>query len=161
MSGQEERDALFAQLFGLTSIVQSELLIRSSSLSSAAAPADLSSFEEWLTELLAVGTKKSWLRESAGWTVLLGVSALARTDVLWRDEARTLLIRQIFLEDKTWTPEKVAILLRCQDEWEGVEWDSVLKGTWKHGKVLHSSNFGTLAKILKVPFVQAPAYDHI
>jgi DNA polymerase phi len=161
VSGQEERDALFAQLFGLTSVVQSGLLLRSSSPSTSSAPADLSSFEQWLIELLMVGTKKSWLRESAGWTILLGVSALAQTDVSWRDDARTLLIHQVFVEDKIWTPEKVAILLRCQDEWKGTAWEDAIKGSWKHSNVLHSSNFGTLAKILKVRFAPLIAYFYI
>jgi hypothetical protein len=150
MSGQEERDALFARLFGLTSVLQSGLLLRSSSSSSSDVPADLSSFEEWLMDILAVGMKKSWLRESAGWTLLSAVSALAEATVPWREDAKTLLVRQIFIEDKVWTPEKVAILLKCQDEWKGMEWSDVTKGAWKHGNVLHSSNYGALARVLKV-----------
>jgi DNA polymerase phi len=175
MSGQEERDALFARLFGLSALLHSGLLLRPSeqteqSQLSQKDQKDLKTFDWWLTELVAVGTKKSWLRESAGWTILETITALSTPPTSgdttntpsaeWTSQARGVLLDHCLgattggsSTSRTWTPEKVAVLLHCQERWPGYDLSSYTQGTWKHGSVLHASNFGTLAKILKASYL--------
>jgi DNA polymerase phi len=150
VSGQEERDSLFARLFGLTSLVQSGLLFRAPASPNQPEPATLSTFDKWLANLLAIAAKKSWLHESAGWTLLQAVSSLASAKVEWKGEAMSVVTQRLFLEDKVWTPEKVALLLRCQQDWPEFDSEVALSGSWKHGNILHSSNYTSLAKVLKV-----------
>ncbi|KAH9929645.1 DNA polymerase phi-domain-containing protein [Amylocystis lapponica] len=105
-TGQEERDMLFARLFGLT----------------------LSSYKEVLAELLALGEKKSWLRESAWWTIGLAVDVL---------------------ENKIWTPEKVALVLKLQSLYPSRDWRKLLSPTFKQSEILSTGNLTALAKVLK------------
>ena len=101
MTGQEERDVLFARLFGLTSVIQSGLLLRDTTLpSSSTVASDLASFKEVLAQLLALGEKKSWLRESAWWSIGLAVDALVQSDVSWKDEALDATIAAVYSESK-------------------------------------------------------------
>src|SRR5882762_10924141 len=91
MTGQEERDVLFARLFGLTSVIQSGLLVRQTTLPPYASTSSLASnlvgYKETLSQLLFLGEKKSWLRESAWWTAGLALDALNTSDVSWKKEA--------------------------------------------------------------------------
>jgi len=60
-TGQEERDVLFARLFGLTSIIQSGLLVRQASLTTSASTSALASslagYKEVLSQLLVLGER--------------------------------------------------------------------------------------------------------
>jgi DNA polymerase phi len=154
ISGQEERDMLFARLFGFTAVVQSGLLFRTnplpSSMSSDAAPADLESYEEYLAELLAVGEKKSWLRESAWWTLILVVDALEQSEVDWKDAAKDVTLSKVFAADVVWSPEKIAMTLKMQAKYPSENWRDFLAPTFKHGNPLHVGNLVPLARILKV-----------
>ena len=151
MTGQEERDILFARLFGLTSVIQSGLLLRDATLpSSSTTAADLSSFKEVLTQLLALGEKKSWLRESAWWSIGLAVDALVRSDVSWKDEAVDATITAVYSESKVWTPEKVALTLKMQSAFPSREWKKLLSPTFKNPDLLSTGNLSALARILKV-----------
>ncbi|ESK96903.1 dna-directed dna polymerase [Moniliophthora roreri MCA 2997] len=160
-TGQEERDVLFARLFGFTSIIQSGLLVRltplTASPSSATQASSLSSYEEVLTQLISLGEKKSWLRESAWWSVGLGIDALGSSEVPWKDEALRLSVQMLFKEKKVWTPEKVAMVLKLQRLAEkDVDWKSILSPTFKDTNVLSNSNLQTVALILK----EATVEDH-
>jgi DNA polymerase phi len=98
MKGSEERDALFARLFGINAIVESNALWRSS----------LTDFEEVVDALVVLGDKKNWLRESAWWGILQAAQGLVKSEVEWREEAvqkLTSLLKQ------GWTQEKLALAL--------------------------------------------------
>lgn len=154
MTGQEERDVLFARLFGLTSVIQSGLLVRQSPLPtspSGSAPASsLAGYNELLTQLLALGEKKSWLRESAWWTASLALDALNSSEVVWKEEAIEVTLQSIFIDNKVWTPEKIALGLKLQTLYSDSDWRNFLSPTFKNSELLSAGNLSTLAKILKV-----------
>ncbi|KAI0373319.1 hypothetical protein BV20DRAFT_963165 [Pilatotrama ljubarskyi] len=150
MTGQEERDVLFARLFGLTAVIQSGLLLRETTLpSSSTVASDLASYKEVLAQLLALGEKKSWLRESAWWSIALAVDALTASDVSWKDEAVDATFAAAYSETKTWTPEKVALTLKLQPAYPSRDWKKLLAPTFKNPDLLSTGNLSTLARILK------------
>ena len=154
MTGQEERDVLFARLFGLTAVIQSGLLVRDAPLrtsaSSSTAASSLATYQDVLAQLIALGEKKSWLRESVWWTIGLAVDALARSQVSWKDEAVEATINSLFTEHKLWTPEKIALALKLQNLYPSLDWRKLLSPTFKNPDLLSTANLPTLAKILKV-----------
>ncbi|KAI0060788.1 hypothetical protein BV25DRAFT_1827328 [Artomyces pyxidatus] len=153
MSGQEERDVLFARLFGLTSLIQSGLIVRAHTLpssgSTSATASSLQGYTDVLSQLVALGERKSWLRESAWWTIGLAIEALHRSEVDWKEDAVKETLSVAFGEGSVWTPEKVALTVKMQRLWPEREWKKLLAPAIKHGDVLHTSNMATLAKILK------------
>lgn len=154
MTGQEERDVLFARLFGLTAVIQSGLLVRTTALSSSASSAtevsNLASFLEVNSELLALGEKRSWLRESAWWTIGLAIDALGASTVPWKDDTFTALLEQVYTENKVWTPEKVALTLKLQKLRPDADWRKLLSPPFKHPELVHTGNYTMLSRILKV-----------
>jgi DNA polymerase phi len=167
-TGQEERDMLFARLFGLTAIIQSGLLLRTSPPlpPSASAPSTLESFRSVLDALRTLARAKSWLAEAAYWTIGRAMDHLAAAtegDVPWREEGIRNLLEDMFGESssaegevpkggRSWTPEKLALALRAQMLWprREQEWRRLWAPTIKHGDVLHPANLATLARILRV-----------
>ncbi|KAH0584348.1 hypothetical protein H2248_009888 [Termitomyces sp. 'cryptogamus'] len=153
MSGQEERDVLFARLFGLTAVIQSGLIVRTGTLNTSASSATdasaLSSFEEVIKELLVLGEKKSWLRESAWWTINLAIDALKDSQVAWRSDAGLCTIRQCFVDHDTWSPEKVALTLKLQTLYPDQDWRKLCSPAFKNPYLLHAGNLQNLACILK------------
>ncbi|EKM83025.1 hypothetical protein AGABI1DRAFT_118424 [Agaricus bisporus var. burnettii JB137-S8] len=158
MTGQEERDVLFARLFGLMSVIQSGLVVRTGSLnvsaSSSSQISTLSSYTDVLAELVIIGEKKSWLRESAWFAVLLGVDVLHEANVEWKEEAVDATIRQIFVEYKIWSPEKIALALKMQSLFPEENWSAHFAPTFKNGDILSSTNLPMLARILKESAVE-------
>ena len=154
MTGQEERDVLFARLFGLTAVIQAGLLVRTkplpTSASSATLPSTLSSYQETITQLLILGDKKSWLRESACWTICLAIDALGESDVSWKTDAVEMTIQSIFLENRNWSPEKVAIALKLQNRYPERDWRDILLPSFKNPDLLSTGNLQSIAGILKV-----------
>ncbi|KAI0691182.1 DNA polymerase phi-domain-containing protein [Cytidiella melzeri] len=155
MTGQEERDVLFARLFGLTSVIRSGLLFRttpiSASASNAPAVSTLSSYQILLENLIALGEKKSWLKESAWWTIGLAVDALKGSDVQWKDEAFKSTVNAVYTGEnaKAWSPEKVALTLKLQKMYPEHNWKEMLAPTFKHAPLLHTGNYAALARIMK------------
>jgi DNA polymerase phi len=153
-SGQEERDMLFAQLFGFTSIIRSGLLVRTvplpSSPSFAPAASDLDSYDAVVSHLVTLGNKKSWLRESAWWTISLAIDAVHRSSVPWKERAIQNTIETLLDVNTTWSSDKVAAALQLKSLYPELDWNKRLSPTFKHGEILHGSNLTTLARILKV-----------
>jgi DNA polymerase phi len=165
---QEERDLLFARLFGLASIVHSGLLIRTHPPlpQSVSSPSTPESCKAVLKALRTLAHAKSWLSEAAYCAVgsALDLLAAARDqDVSWRVEVVRVLLEEEFgetshPEEKTakseavWTPEKIALALRIQRLWpeREHEWRWLWAPTFKHGNIFHRTNLVTLARILKV-----------
>lgn len=153
MTGQEERDVLFARLFGLNAVIQSGLLMRTGSLdtsaSSTAEASTLESYHQTIVELLALGERKSWLRESAWWTISLAIDALNGSDVKWKENAADFTLLQLFVENQTWSPEKVALCLKLQDLYPDRDWHKFLYPTFKSADLLNTGNLQLLARVLK------------
>jgi DNA polymerase phi len=154
MTGQEERDVLFARLFGLTSVIQSGLLVRQKPLPTSASTFTLASslagYKETLSQLLLLGVKKSWLRESAWWTTSLALDALNDSNVSWKEEAVDATVKSIFVDIKIWTPEKIAVALKLQAWCPERDWQEHLSPTFKNPEILSTGNLNMLARILKV-----------
>lgn len=156
MTGQEERDVIFARLFGLTAIIQSGLIVRTkplpSSASSETSASSVVSFQDAVSNLLALGEKKSWLRESAWWSVGLAIDALDASDVPWKNTAVGLTVECVFSENSAWSPEKVAITLKLQRINPDRDWRKFLCPAFKTPDLLANVNLLTLGRILKVNY---------
>ena len=102
MRGPEERDGIFARLFGLTAIIQSDALF--------GPVAAAASFETVVQDLLVLGQAKGWLRESTWWALIAAVERLLASEVEWKEAAVRGLLEAVF-GDKGWSQEKVALAL--------------------------------------------------
>lgn len=164
MTGQEERDVIFARLFGLSAVIQSGLLVRAGTLGSSTSAtteaSTLESYRQTVVELLVLGEKKSWLRESAWWTIALGVDMLNDSDVKWKDKAADVTLQLLFIENKSWSPEKVALSLKLQDLYPHLDWHKYLCPMFKSPDLLLTGNLQLLARVLKVVFLSSNSYEH-
>ncbi|KAG0705011.1 DNA polymerase phi-domain-containing protein [Suillus ampliporus] len=154
MTGQEERDVLFARLFGLATVIHSGLLVRqtplSTSPSSATNPSSLESYKELVDHLLTLGEKKSWLRESAWWAIGQAIDAVIKSSVSWKEEALASTLEVVYQREKDlWTPETVATTLKLQPVTPKHDWKSTLAPTFKNADILAPANFSSLGRILK------------
>jgi DNA polymerase phi len=106
--GSDERDLLFARLFGLHAIMQSSLLFRIS----------LDDFRKLVSECCLLSEKKSWLREPAGWVLLKGIKALAaaKGNTDWMEDGlrATAEIASAGRGRTGWNPEQVALVVFLQ-----------------------------------------------
>lgn len=145
---------LFARLFGFTAVIQSGLLVRTGALptSPSAAPqiSSLSSFEQVVKELFALGEKKSWLRESSWWAISLALNAIHDSETAWKAEAVDFILQHLFVDYQAWSPEKVALTVALQERFPLRDWSKYLTPPLKNPSLLHISNLQSLAPILKV-----------
>lgn len=156
-NGQEERDILFAQLFGILSVVQSGLAVRTKPLPTSASSSDSASsaesYEEIITRLVELGEKKSWLRESAWFALSLAVDSLYESEVTWKDGAVERSLQVLFVENTLWSTEKVALALKLQDLYPKRDWKALLSPTFKNPELLNSGNLLIISRILKVGYI--------
>lgn len=154
MTGQEERDVMFAQLFGIMSIVQSGLVVRTkplaTSASSSTASSSAESFIQTVSQLVELGEKRSWLRESAWFAISLAVDALHQSDVDWKEDALEKLLESLFETHMVWSTDKVAVTLKLQEYYPQHDWKKHLSSTFKNTDLLSSVNLPTISRILKV-----------
>lgn len=96
---------LFARLFGITAVINSGSLFTSA--------ATIEDFRVVTGELVNLGRKKGWLRESAWWTLILAVEGLLDAQVDWREEAVNEAIDKLYGREGEggWSSEKVALTL--------------------------------------------------
>lgn len=161
MKGQEIRDTLFARLFGLTAVIQSGLLFRGSHLpASPSSPNDLgppasslAAYQTTISELLGLGEKKSWLRESAWWAIILAVKLLhsASPRLEWEKAAVDWTLDTVYRGDRAaeWTPDKLALTLCLQELEPSQPWKELLSPGLRNASLLSSPNLAVLARILK------------
>ncbi|WVQ74513.1 hypothetical protein IAR50_004114 [Cryptococcus sp. DSM 104548] len=140
MKGSDERDMMFARLFGMTAIVQSGALF------TPAAKAE--DFEGVVQQLVALGNAKAWMRESSWWTVVQMTQALVASQVAWKQDALKSVLASAF-EEKSWTQEKVALVLVLEQSELDIDWKQYLAPTFKHTPLLDSHNLVTLGRVLK------------
>lgn len=145
---------LFARLFGFMSVIRSGLLVRTTPLptsaSSKTAASSLASCKSVVEQLVALGEKKVWLRESAWFTIGLAIDALHTSEVSWKDEAIEFVFQQLYVGNATWSPEKIALTLKLQEMYPGRDWQKLLSPVFKNPNLLHSSNLQMISKIMKV-----------
>ncbi|KAF7338414.1 hypothetical protein MVEN_02067200 [Mycena venus] len=146
MTGQEERDVIFARLFGLTAIIQSGLI-----------PASKRRYRI----SLRWERKKSWLRESAWWSLGLAIDALKVSDVPWKDGAFDAIVECTFNENTAWSPEKVAITLKLQNIQPDRDWRKLLCPAFKSPDLLANANLQTLGRILKETATEGDAENAV
>ncbi|KAI5982996.1 DNA polymerase phi-domain-containing protein [Pisolithus marmoratus] len=155
MSGQEERDIHFARLFGLTAVIRSGLLVRQTPLPSSGSSntqvSSVESYEEVLKKLIEIGEAKSWLRESAWWTIGLAIDAVQASSVPWKVKALDTTVDYLFSKEKEsfWSPEKVAMTLKLQPLLPNHDWDSTLAPVFKGPNILSVGNLASLGRVLK------------
>lgn len=107
--GQEERDFLFARLFGVQALVQSGVLFASRSR--------LEDFQRATEVILAVSEKKGWLRESSWWVLVQAVEKIGEQEVpSWKSEALEWLAERICSTKREWTPEKLGLVLKLREQ---------------------------------------------
>lgn len=154
MQGHEIRDQYFARLFGFVSVIQSGLLFRESTLptsgSSRTLAATLVDFQTIVNELLSLGEKKSWLKESCWWALGLALTALGASSPSWKDEALTWLSQTIYAENQVWSSEKVALTVTFQRISPSLGWKKLLAPTFKDEHILSSRNIPVVARLLRV-----------
>jgi len=151
MSGQEERDNLFARLFGITSIIHSGLIVRNGTLpTSSTSASSLESYELVVTTLIALGEKKSWLREGAWWALTSAIETLAKSDVGWKEQGVQLTLDSIYAKGTGWSPEKLALTLKLQALFPEEDWGLLLSSVFKSTDILSTQNLKVVANILKV-----------
>ena len=151
MSGQEERDNLFARLFGITSVIHSGLIVRNGTLpTSSTSASSLESYELAVTTLVALGEKKSWLRESVWWVLVSAVETLAKSDVEWKEQGVQVTLDIIYAKGSVWTPEKLALTLRLQALFPEKNWSPLLSSVFKSKDILVGQNLKVVTNILKV-----------
>lgn len=150
--GTEQRDALFARLFGLMSVIDSGLLLRPT--------ASLEDFKLTLGELWGLGEKKAWIREPSWWAAIRGIRALLSAqgqEVAWKEQAIQAVVDRVYgkaaagggVGAMPWTQEKVALTLLLQSHRPDFDWKSLLAPAFKNGDVLAATNLHTLSRILK------------
>lgn len=165
MAGQEERDILFAQLFGFLSIIQSGLSVRTKPLSTSASSSTVSSsaesYEEIILRLVELGEKKSWLRESAWFAISLAVDSLHESEAEWQDDAVSKALNILFETNSVWSTEKLALVLKLQDYYPKRDWKVLLSPTFKNIDILSAGNLPTISRILKVGIPQPSPQQYL
>lgn len=146
VKGPEERDLLFARLFGMHAIVTSGVIFRPTS-----------SLHDWrvaVEETLYLGDRKTWLRESASWVVQCATKQLlSMQDLEWRAEGIQVVVNAFFSGNATidWTPERAAMAVLLQRYDVDAPWDKITKPAFSSPNLLSSeANVVTLARILRV-----------
>lgn len=151
MAGQEERDMLFARLFGLKVIIQSGLLTRKSPLRmSSTSASSLEAFSAVLSELLSLGERKSWLKESCWWTLTDLVNKIHDCDTPWKQDACQIIFNKIYVENTSWGPEKIAITVQLQKTFPEAEWPKYCNNYLKNHDILSPANYAIISRLLKV-----------
>lgn len=154
MQGHEIRDHYFSRLFGLVATIQSGLLYRASTLpisgSSRTLSATLTDFQTVCKELLALGDKKSWLKESCWWALGLALSGLSSSSPSWKQEAFGWLAQTVYSESQLWSSEKVAFTISFQRVSPSLGWKDLLAPAFKDSEMLSTRNIPTVSRILRV-----------
>lgn len=138
VKGQEERDLLFARLFGLYAIVRSGLLFEQDL-------AQAEDFKRVIEIVWLLGRSKTWLRESSSWVIVEAIQLLSTRNVAWKMDCLSWLAKKI-CQAKDVSSESIAIYLALECS------AATIKDTLPHlssPDLLASTNLATLARILK------------
>ncbi|PWN19959.1 hypothetical protein BCV69DRAFT_283492 [Microstroma glucosiphilum] len=140
VSRSEQRNLLFARLFGIQALVRSGMLIERPTT-------DLAEVEKVIELLRNLSEKKAYLRESCGWTLVQLLDSLAASS----NEQLKSAVSQLVFNDAVsgdLTPEKVALILKLQEFAPKLKADGKVAGLKKGGDILSAPNLPTIAKVL-------------
>lgn len=152
LSRQEERDMMFSRLFGLTAVIHSSLITSEAVLPQAGIPAStLQDYQRLVTELVSLGERKLWIRESCWWSIMQAVYSISLSTASFKSQALDWTLDRVFIQDAEWTPEKIAIWLKFHASW-GLKANSPLTPVFRGKHPLTTKNLSHLSKILKVHF---------
>ena len=165
--GAEERDLLFARLFGMHCLVTSGILFKISPNDEKQNTIALRDFQTVVEETLVLGERKPWLRESSGWIIREGYKGLTQSAVPWRSAGIQVIINALFSPDKSaqmsigkkpstaeWTPERLALAIMLQRDghspangWASkISLQPVLP---KPAQILSNANLSVITRILR------------
>ncbi|SPO20848.1 related to DNA polymerase V [Ustilago trichophora] len=141
-SRQEQKDFMFAKLFGIMSLVQSDLLIQPS--------ATISEFKRSMRILIALSSDKPWMAESCAWVMVSAIAQLQRQDVQisWAHAAQSWMTKQIS-STKELSPEKLAVMLQLSHGAGADFFTNVALPSMRKEHPLSTANLPQLARVLK------------
>lgn len=141
MKGKELRSVLFGRLFGFQALVNSGLLLESTS--------SQEDIQKFVSLLVLLSGAKSWLRESAMFTLCQFLGTYLSSDLY--DEATLVgFLQAISDEELNFTTEGLAVYLVIPQPLRSTAAQQVTGSSlWKNGDPLSSGNLQTLAKVLK------------
>jgi DNA polymerase phi len=137
VKGQEERDLLFARLFGLYAIIRSDIF----SDESLAKETD---FKRAVEIVWLLGRSKTWLRESSGYIIVEAVRSISTSNISWKDSSLKWLASKI-CEAREVGSESLAIYVALSTS--SIALPTLPTLTSSH--LLASANLAPLARILK------------
>jgi len=141
VKGQEERDLLFARLFGLYAVIRSGML-SNESLSQE------DDFKRVVETVWLLGRSKTWLRESSGWIIVEAVKLMANSKVSWKDDSFTWLASKV-CEAKEVGPESIAIYASLKRASPSLLSSTLVLPHMVSSDLLASANLSPLSRILK------------
>ncbi|CDR99623.1 hypothetical protein [Sporisorium scitamineum] len=141
-SRQEQKDFMFAKLFGIMSLVQSDLLVQPT--------AAIDDFKRSMRILIALSSDKPWMAESCAWVMVNAVAQLQRPDVQinWSQAAQSWMTEQIS-STKELGPEKLAVTLQLSHGAGADFFHNIALPSMRKEHPLSTANLGSLARVLK------------
>lgn len=141
-SRQEQKDFMFAKIFGVMSLVQSDLLIQPS--------ATITEFKRSMRILIALSSDKPWMAESCAWVMVSAIAQLQRDNVQipWAQAAQSWMTAQIS-STKELSPEKLAVMLQLSHGAGADFFHNVALPSMRKEHPLSSANLPQLARVLK------------
>ena len=149
MKGKEERSVLFGRLFGLQVLINSQVLLDPELI------ADEQILFKFIHALIELSGLKSWLRETAIFTLCQFIRLLNSEECKLNDNLKSKVLVQI-LQDVNdqglnLSTEGIAVYLSIPRSQRQLLAEKVVSPTanWKHGDPFAKGNLPVLAKALK------------
>ncbi|KAG2734084.1 hypothetical protein G9P44_003609 [Scheffersomyces stipitis] len=159
MKGKEERSVLFGRLFGLQVLINSQVLLDPELI------ADEQILFKFIHALIELSGLKSWLRETAIFTLCQFIRLLNSEECKLNDNLKSKVLVQI-LQDVNdqglnLSTEGIAVYLSIPRSQRQLLAEKVVSPTanWKHGDPFAKGNLPVLAKALKDVEVVDPEDD--
>lgn len=144
MKGKEERGVLFGRLFGLQILLNSNLLNEEKLVSQEI-------YTKFISSLIDIANAKSWLRETAIFTLCQYMNQVRDSGISLKDEIFSQVLQSINDCGLNLSPEGLAIYLTIPKQ-ERLKYSEMIvnqKPTWKNGDPFSKGNLPVLSKTLK------------
>ncbi|MCO5555795.1 hypothetical protein L7F22_009340 [Adiantum nelumboides] len=141
--GQEERDMLFARLFGLHALVRSEVLCDSNITNE-------DDFRRLIRILHNISSGKHWLRESGTSVIVQAIEQLSKSSnpPKWQSNALKWLVEIVCKDDRV-TADSVAIFMTLKQNSQSSFTSAQRLPRFANQDILSSANLPILARILR------------
>ncbi len=140
-SRQEQKDFMFAKLFGIMCLVQSELLVQHT--------ATIADFKRCMRILITLSADKPWMAESCAWVMVNAVAQIQQQrDLAWAGEAHAWMTEQITATSEL-SPEKLAVLLQLSHTAPADYFHNIALPSMRKEHPLSTANLPQLARVLK------------